>query len=97
MTAPHFATIGIRVLGVATIVVGLIFASSGGIMRAMDASSTEQVSKSDLHLRDTYHVVSHFEQTWFILGAVSLASGILLLLTSRRLGVWLARGIETER
>jgi hypothetical protein len=96
MTTRHFATVSIRVLGVAAIVVGVIFAGSSGLMRALGAASLTGTSPSDLHLHDTYYVISHVEDAWLAPGAVSVVTGILLLVTSRRLGALLARGTETE-
>ena len=96
MTTRHFATVSIRVLGVAAIVVGVVFAGSSGIMRALGAASLTSTSTSDLHLHDTYYVISHVEDAWLAPGAVSVVTGILLLVTSRRLGALLARGTETE-
>ena len=96
MTTRHFATVSIRVLGVAAIVVGIVFAGSSGIMRALGMASLTSTSTSDLHLHDTYYVISHVEDAWLAPGAVSVVTGILLLVTSRRLGALLARGTETE-
>ena len=96
MTTRHFATVSIRVVGVAAIVAGVVFAGSSGIMRALGAASLTSTSTSDLHLHDTYYVISHVEDAWLAPGAVSVVTGILLLVTSRRLGALLARGTETE-
>ena len=96
MTTRHFATVSIRVLGVAAFVVGIIFAGSSGIMRALGAASLTSTATPDLHWHDTYYVISHVEDAWLAPGAVSAVAGILLLVTSRRLGALLARGTETE-
>ena len=96
MTTRHFATVSIRVLGVAAIVVGVVFAGSSGIMRRLGAASLTNTSTSDLHLHDSYYVISHVEDAWLAPGALSAIAGILLLVTSRSLGAWLAHGTETE-
>jgi heme/copper-type cytochrome/quinol oxidase subunit 1 len=96
MTTRHFATVSVRVLGVAAIVVGVVFAGSSGIMRALGAASLTSTSTSDLHLHDTYYVISHVEDAWLAPGAVSAVTGVLLLVISRSLGAWLARGTESE-
>jgi len=96
MTTRNFATVSVRVLGVAAIVVGVVFAGSSGIMRALGAASLKSISTSDLHLHDTYYVISHVEDAWLAPGAVSAVTGVLLLVISRSLGAWLARGTEQE-
>jgi hypothetical protein len=96
MTTRHFATVSIRVLGVAAIVMGIVFAGSSGILRALGAVSATHTSTADLLLHDTYYVISHVEDAWLAPGAVSTVTGILLLVTSRRLGALLACGTETE-
>ena len=96
MTTRHFATVSVRVLGVAAIVIGVIFAGSSGIMRALGAASLTSASTSDLHLHDVYFVISHVEDAWLAPGAVSAVTGVLLLVLSRSLGAWLARGTESE-
>jgi heme/copper-type cytochrome/quinol oxidase subunit 1 len=96
MNTKQFATISIRVLGVAAIAIGGVLAGSSGIMRAVGAASLTNIPTSDLHLHDTYYVISHVEDTWLAPGTVSVITGILLLITSRRLGALLARGTEME-
>ena len=96
MTARHFATVGVRLLGVAAIVIGVVFAGSSGIMRALGAASLTSTSASDLHLHDTYYVISQVEDAWLAPGVVSAITGVLLLVLSRSLGAWLARGTEPE-
>jgi len=96
MTTRNFATVSVRVLGVAAIVVGVVFAGSSGIMRALGAASLKSISTSDLHLHDTHYVISHVEDAWLAPGAVSAVTGVLLLVISRSLGAWLARGTEQE-
>ena len=96
MTTRNFATVSVRVLGVAAIVVGVVFAGSSGIMRALGAASLKSISTSDLHLHDTYYVISHVEDAWLAPGAVSAVTGVLLLVISCSLGAWLVRGTEQE-
>jgi hypothetical protein len=96
MTTEQFATISIRVLGVAFIAIGGVLAGSCGIMRVVDAASLTNIPTSDLHLHDTYYVISHIEDAWLVPGAVSIITGILLLITSRRIGALLARGTGIE-
>jgi hypothetical protein len=77
-------------------VVGLVFAGSSGVMRVLGSSSATSVSTADLHLHDAYYVVSHVEEIWFAPGVLSAGMGVLLLVTSRRLGKLLARGTGSE-
>ena len=95
MTTHHFAIISVRVVGLLAIVVGGVFAGSSGVMRALGAASITSNSTADLHLHNTYYVIAQLEDAWFAPGAVSAAIGILLLVTSRRLGALLARGTES--
>jgi hypothetical protein len=96
MTTRDFATVSVRVLGVAAIMVGVVFAGTSGLMRLLGGASATGTSTSDLHLHDTYYVISRFEDAWLAPGAVSAVAGVLLLVISRSLGAWLARGTGTE-
>lgn len=96
MTTQSFATVGVRLLGVAALVAGIVFAGSSGVMRALGAASVTSTSTTDLHLHDTYYVISHVEDVWLAPGGVSLVTGILLLVISRRLGALLARGFDSK-
>lgn len=96
MTLRDFATIGVRLLGVAAILVGVVFAGSSGIMRALGAAARTSTSISDLHLHNVYYVFSHVEDTWLAPGVVSGITGVLLLVFSRGLGACLARGTDPE-
>ena len=96
MTTHHFATVSIRVLGVAAIAVGVVFAGSSGIMRALGVTSLTSSSTPDLLLHDTYYVISHVDDAWLAPGAIAAIIGVLLLVSSRRLGALLARGTASE-
>jgi heme/copper-type cytochrome/quinol oxidase subunit 1 len=97
MTSRHFATVGVRLLGLAAVVLGVIAAGSVVFLRAVGAVSLTGLSSSDLHLHDTYYVVTHFEDAWLAPGLASAAVGVVLLAFSGRLGGWLARGLESEK
>lgn len=96
MTTKHFATVGVRLGGLFAILIGVVLAGSSGIVRALGAASLVRTSTFDFHLHDTYYVITHVEDAWLAPGAVSVVTGILLLVTSRSLGTWLARGTESE-
>jgi len=96
MTPQNFATVSIRILGVAAILFGVIFAGESLVKRALDMPSLTSSSTSDAQLDDTYYVISHFEDAWLVPGTIGVLSGILLLVMSRRLGTWLARGTDLE-
>ena len=96
MTTHQFATISVRIVGLSAIVVGVVFAGSSGVMRALGAASITSTSTADLHLHDAYYVVAQLEDAWLAPGAVSVVIGVLLLVTSRSLGAWLARGTGSE-
>lgn len=95
MTTRHLATMGIRLLGVAAIAAGLILAASGGIMHILNNRPVESIPATDLHLRDTYYVIVHFEQICFVSAAVSGVTGVFFIIASRRLGALLIRGTES--
>jgi hypothetical protein len=95
MTTRQFAIVSVRVLGVAAIVVGVVFAGSSGILRVLGAASLTSTSTSNLPLHGTYYVISHVEDAWLAPGAVSALTGVVLLVISRSLGAWLARGTES--
>jgi hypothetical protein len=97
MTSIQFAIVGVRVLGVAAIAGGSVFAGSSGVMCAFGMFSLTNPSASDLSLHDTYYVISDVQYAWLIPGAVSVVVGVLLLITSRSLGRLLARGTDSER
>jgi hypothetical protein len=96
MSTQNFATIGIRLLGIAAILIGIVFAGGSGVMHLLGVSSAANVSTANLHLHDTYYVVSHGVDTWLGPGAISLIAGVLLLVISRRLGAFLARGTDVQ-
>lgn len=96
MTTRHFATVSIRVLGVATVVVGVVFGGTSAITRALSAASVTGITTTDSKLHDTYYVISHIEDAGLVPGTVSLVVGVLLLVTSRSLGALLARGTEMD-
>ena len=85
MTTHGFATVSIRLLGVAAIAVGLVFAGSIGAVHLLRMSSPSSTSISDLHLHDTYYIVSQVEDAWLAPGLVSALTGVILLVISRRL------------
>ena len=78
--------IGVRLIGVATLLVGLVCLGVGRVGRApapMLRSSTS--GASDFHLHDTFYVVAHAPyQEWIIPGALSAVAGALLLGASRQ-------------
>ena len=94
MTTKHSATVGVRLVGLLAIVIGVVFVASSGIMRALGMGSLTSTSTSDSRLHDTYYVISHVETAWLTPGVVCAVIGVLLLVTSRRLGAWLAWGTE---
>lgn len=65
MTTRAFATVCIRVLGVAAIVCGGISVGSAGIMQAIGTYSQRGESTSELHLHDTYYVIAHID-AWLV-------------------------------
>ena len=96
MSTQNFATVSVRILGLAAILFGVIFAGESLVKRALDMTSPPNTLASDAQLNDSYYVISHFENAWLVPGTISVISGILLLVMSRCLGTWLARGTDSE-
>jgi hypothetical protein len=96
MTTQQFATLSVRVLGLAAITIGIVLLGSSSVMGAVGGGSLTGTSMSNLHLHDAYYIVSHVEQAWLAPGAISLLVGIALLLGSGKLGKLLVLGVGTE-
>lgn len=93
MTKRQLATISIRILGVVAIIIGGVLVGSGGIVSALGSESLPSLFSSDLN--HNYYVLHRVEDPWLAPGAASGAVGILLLVTSRRLGASLVGGASS--
>lgn len=88
------ATLGVRVVGVAAIVFGVILALTTGVMGRLLPTPLADAAGSDLHLHDTYFVVSDLHYDLLVPSGIGLVVGVTLLVMSRPLGKLLIRGLE---
>lgn len=95
MNARQFTIVVIRILGLVSVVVGLILTMSVGILRSMGTLPPQSTSISDLPLHDTYYIVSHIEDAWTVPGVVCVLLGAILIGLSGRLGRWFTRDLES--
>lgn len=90
------ATIGVRLIGVALLAVGVISMASAAFVSLAFRLNLPQNGLSDLHLHDTYYVVSLAQDGLFLPGIASLLIGILVLIFSRRIAGCVVRGIAED-
>jgi hypothetical protein len=88
MKPRDIAIIGVRLVGFACILIAVIYVVSCLVFRQLFASI---VNTSDLHLRDTYYLVYHNS---LVPCGVTAATGVCLLLLSRRIRHLIARGMK---
>ncbi|MBK7998183.1 MAG: hypothetical protein IPK15_05490 [Verrucomicrobia bacterium] len=90
------ATIGVRLIGVALLAVGIIAIASGAFVNLAFSLNFPDNGLSDLHLHDTYYVVSMAHDGLFLPGLASLLVGIFVLIFSRRIARCVARGFADD-
>lgn len=88
------AVVGVRVAGVTAIAVGVVLGLTSLVSNVLLKSSLAGGLASDLHLHDTYYVVSNVPLDLIVPSGVGLVVGVTILLMSRRLGRLLIRGLE---
>ena len=88
------AVVGARVAGVTAIAVGVVLGLTSVVMSVILKSSLAGGFGSDLHLHDSYYVVSNIHYDLLVPSGVGLVVGVTILLMSRRLGRLLIRGLE---
>jgi heme/copper-type cytochrome/quinol oxidase subunit 1 len=94
MKPRDIATIGVRLVAVASIAFGIVLALSGAVMHGLLQLPLAGYSNSDLHLHDTYYVVSHVSYDLFVPSGAGILVGVLLLVLSHRLARLLVRGLD---
>lgn len=96
MKPNDIATVGIRLVAVASIAFGLVLAVSSAVMHGLFQLPMADTFTSDLHLHDTYYVIAHVHYDLLVPSGAGIVVRVLLLLLSRRLGRLLARGLDVS-
>ncbi|MDB6024774.1 MAG: hypothetical protein JWM68_997 [Verrucomicrobiales bacterium] len=96
MKPNEIAIIGIRLVGVASIAFGVILALSSAVMHGLFQLPMADTFTSDLHLHDTYYVISQVHYDLLVPSGAGIVVGVLLLVMSRRLARLLVRGLDVS-
>jgi hypothetical protein len=82
MKPMEFATLGIRLVGVGSIAFGFVLALSGVVMHGIFQLPLAGLSATDIHLDDTYYIVSSVHYGWLIPSGAGIAVGVVLIFSS---------------
>ncbi len=93
MNTHDLATIGVRLIGLASIAFGIILSASTLLMQALVCSALTQFASSELSIHDSYYVVGHVHVS-ILPGGVGIVVGVLLFALSRSLAQLLTRGMK---
>jgi hypothetical protein len=97
MKPTDIATIGVRLVGVASIAFGGVLALTAGVMHGLFQLPLAGVSTSELHLHDTYYVIADGSYNLLVPGGAGILVGGVLLLLSRRIARFIVRGVDDSR